>query len=154
MDGLSENYLSHIGRVAVSFYVSAPDLNPERVTAAIGLQPHSTAKKGDERSNYAGQVISPHKKGHWKISTKGKLTSKDVNEHFSYLLGVLLPHKQTLVKLIHELNGESDFDVLWESNYLYAGTGPLLSRETITGVGQLEAAIGFDIYQIEQQDNS
>lgn len=149
MDGLSEEYLSHIGRVRVSFYVSAPDLDPGHVTAELGLPPDSMAKRGDERRNYAGQVISPHKKGYWKISTKGRLTSKDINEHFSFLLSVLLPHQQALLRLTCELTAEMDFDVLWESNYLHAGSGPLLSRETLRGVSQLEAAIGFDIYQIE-----
>lgn len=149
MDGLSEEYLSHIGRVGVSFYLSAPDLDPAQVTAKLGVSPDSMAKRGDERRNHAGQVISPHKKGYWRISTKGKLTSKDINEHFSFLLSVLLPHQEALLRLIWELTAEMDFDVLWESNYLYAGSGPILSRETVKGVSQLEASIGFDIYQIE-----
>jgi len=131
MDELNETHLSHIGRVRVSFYVSAPDLNPDEVTAAIGVEADLKAKRGDERRNYPGQVISPHEKGVWMISTKGKITSKDVNEHFLLLLSILVPHQEVLASLVQEANGETDFDVLWESSYLYAGTGPLLSRAAI-----------------------
>jgi len=152
MDGLNEAHLSHIGRVRVSFYVSAPDLNPDEVTAAIGVEPDFKARRGDERRNYGGQVVSPHEKGVWMISTKGRVNSKDVNKHFFLLLRILLPHQEALARLVQQVNGETDFDVLWESSYLYAGTGPLLSRDAIKGASELEAAIGFDIYQIEGQE--
>lgn len=148
---LDEFYVSHIGMVRVSFSVSALNLNPAELTKTIGIQPVSAVKRGDERRNYVGNIISPHEEGYWMLSSEGKVVSKDVNEHFSFLLKILLPHQNTIVRLVKKLNGETDFDVLWKSSYLHAGTGPLLSFETVEGVSQLSAGIGFDIYQIKEQ---
>lgn len=50
--------------------------------------------------------------------------------------------------------GETYFDVLWESTYLYAGTGPLLSAQVCEGIGALRAGMGFDIYQVDEDDSS
>lgn len=148
---LDEFYVSHIGMVRVSFSVSALNLDPAEFTSTIGVQPISTAKRGDERRNYVGNIISPHEEGYWKLSSEGKVNSKDINEHFSFLLKILLPHRKEILRLVKELNGEADFDLIWQSSYLHAGTGPLLSLEIVKGVSQLGAAIGFDIYQIKEQ---
>jgi hypothetical protein len=50
--------------------------------------------------------------------------------------------------------GETSFEVLWESSYLYAGTGPIIDRQNLQGVSQLHASIGFDIYQIQQSEEN
>jgi len=41
--------------VAVTFSVSAPDLDPAAVTAATGLEPDDAAYRWDERRNRAGR---------------------------------------------------------------------------------------------------
>jgi hypothetical protein len=151
---INELHASHIGRVCVDFYLSSPSLDPSKVTEALGLQPDKSAKRGDERSNYAGNLLSPHEEGFWVLSSKGKvngkLQSKDINDHIMFLLKLLLPHRENILRFAE--GGETSFSVLWESSYLYAGTGPDISRECIEGISQLGAGIGFDIYQIEGVD--
>jgi hypothetical protein len=150
MEPLNELHTSHVGRVNVSFYLSASDLNPQEVTMGANILPALSAKRGDERRNYAGQLISPHKEGFWMVTSKMQIHSKDLNEHFLHLLNILLPKKDYFLLLLKDLNGSAYFDVLWESSYLHAGTGPILSAEVINGVSQLNAAMGFDIYQIDE----
>ena len=149
MSNLNELYLSHIGRVNVGFIVSANNLEPITLTQSIGIQPDSSAKCGDQRKDYKGRALTPHKEGFWEISSKEKVLSKDVNEHFSFLLKLLLPHQQTITNFLRDMEATVNFDVLWESNYLHAGTGPILSKEAVNGASLLNASIGFDIYQIE-----
>ena len=55
-------------------------------------------------------------------------------------------------KAIEKAPAKSYFDVLWESSYLYAGTGPILEENIIDGMSRLKASIGFDIYQIDGDD--
>jgi hypothetical protein len=147
-------HAAHIGRVGVDFYLSLPSLDPSKVTEGLGLQPDESAKRGDERKNYAGDLLSPHEEGFWVLSSKGKvngeLQSKDINEHIMFLLKLLLPHRESILRFA--AGGETYFSVLWESSYLYAGTGPDISRECIEGISQLGAGLGFDIYQIEEAD--
>ncbi len=152
---INELHASHLGRVSADFYVASPFLNPSEVTATLGIQPDEFASRGDERRNPAGNLVSPHEEGFWLLSSKGKvqgeLESKDIDEHLLFLLRLLLPYRQSILKFAE--GGETSFGVLWESNYLYAGTGPVISRECIAGVAQLGADIGFDIYQIEAAED-
>ena len=148
-------HASHIGRVRVNFLIAAPDLNPQEVTAVLGIQPDKVAQRGDERRNAAGALLSPHEGGFWLLSSKGRvdgeLHSKDLNQHLMFLLKLLLPHRESILRFAG--SGETYFDVLWESSYLYAGTGPVIRPECIEGIAQLAASLGFDIYQIEATVN-
>lgn len=83
------------------------------------------------------------------ISSAARVQSKDVNVHLNSLLTVLLPIQKVILQIIAEMKGETYFDVLWTSNYLYAGTGPVLSHEVVRGMSDLGASIGFDIYADE-----
>ena len=149
MPDIDAYHASHIGRVKADFYVSARDLDPNSISQITGLQANRSAKRGQERRNYGGELISPHDEGFWMISSEDRVESKDLNDHIGSLLTLLLPHKETISELLSELKGEAYFDVLWTSNYLYAGTGPLISREVLGGMSDLGASIGFDIYQEE-----
>jgi hypothetical protein len=62
----------------------------------------------------------------------------------------LLPHRDAILKLSQE--GDIYFDILWQSTYLYAGTGPIIDRDCLQGVSQLQASMGFDIYQIDEEE--
>jgi len=139
--GISEFDASHVGRVAVSFHLSSPTLDPSEVTLALGISPELIS-------------VAPSTHGFWSISSQGKvdgsLAAKDINEHFRYLLRALLPLREAILKFAQ--GGETFFDVLWESSYLYAGTGPVIADDCIAGICQLNAGLGFDIYQIEAND--
>ena len=101
------------------------------------------------RSNRAGQLLRPEQEGWWALGTRGKLESKDVREHFHYLLAFLLPHAGALRDFAQ--GGETYFDVVWKSTYLYAGTGPIFDAESLRGIAELGASMGFDIYQIDEE---
>lgn len=154
MDRINEQHASHIGRVKVDFLLSALELDPATITDWTGLHPDKMAKRGDERRNYNGDLIAPHDEGFWMISSEGKVNSKDINDHLGFLLRLLLPHRDKLLRVTSEMNGEAYFDVLWTSNYLYAGTGPIISRESLQGMSDLGAGIGFDIYQYDIDPSS
>lgn len=149
MEGISKEHASHIGRVKVDFFLSALLLDPATITNLTGLPADRSARRGDERRNFKGDLIPPHDEGFWMISSEKEVNSKDINDHFRFLLGLLLPHREKFLKVIDEMNGEAYFDVLWTSNYLYAGTGPMIAREVLQGMSDLRASIGFDIYQEE-----
>jgi hypothetical protein len=145
---ISDLHASHIRRVKVTFYVFGTDLDPEVVTSSIGVVPCSSAKRGGERRNPAGTPLTPHTKGHWAFSSVPSVTSKDINDHFAKVLSVVLPHVDVLSRFAE--GGETFFDVLWESTYLYAGTGPQIEPCHVQGVASLRAGLGFDIYEIDE----
>jgi hypothetical protein len=145
---LSSFHLSTIRRVRVGFDLTAPKLDPDAVSLALKIKPTNSAKRGDERRNIKGTLLQPHKEGWWQLSTQGKVKSRDINKHFEYLLKKLLPHRETILSFAK--NGKTYFGVFWENTYLYAGNGPLISSQSIKGIAGLNANIGFDIYQIDE----
>jgi len=148
--GLSDLHVSHIRKVEVGFIISGKNLNPQEITNALGIQPDHSAACGDERRNLKGALLAPHDEGFWRLDTCAKVQSKDINDHFRYLLSLLLPHQDAILKLSQE--GDIYFDILWQSTYLYAGTGPIIDRDCLQGVSQLQASMGFDIYQIDDEE--
>jgi len=149
MADLAQN-VSHIRKVEVGFIISGKNLNPQEITNALGIQPDHSAACGDERRNLKGALLASHDAGFWRLDTSAKVQSKDINDHFRYLLSLLLPHRDAILKLSQE--GDIYFDILWQSTYLYAGTGPIIDRDCLQGVSQLQASMGFDIYQIDDEE--
>ncbi len=145
--GLNPSYEATIKSVAVTFSVSAADLDPAAVSAALGVTPTRSARRGDERRNLRGALLRPEQEGWWALSTRGRVDSKDIDDHFRDLLELLLPHRESL--LAFSRGGETYFDVVWKSTYLYAGSGPLLAADVVAGIAALGASIGFDIYQVD-----
>jgi hypothetical protein len=111
-----------------------------------------SARAGDPRVARNGTALTPYSEGIWQIASAERVqpignARKDVNEHFRCLLRALLPHTAAIIGI--SSRGSPHFDVLWESSYLYAGTGPVLETDCIRGIADLRASVGFDIYQIE-----
>jgi hypothetical protein len=144
---ISDSHASHIQRVRVTFCFSKVELDPAAVTAAVGVNPTDVEHQGEVRRNFAGDVVGTYDRGSWYLSSEGAVESKDINDHFRYLLEHLLPARDTFVQAP---GGETYFDVLWKSTYLYAGTGPLIDSASIAGIAALGAGVGFDIYQVDE----
>jgi hypothetical protein len=148
-------HASHIRRVNVGFIISGPKVDPGELSTLLKLQPDSSAQKGDERRNNKGILLGFEEHSWWRIDSRSRLKvkgirQKDINEHLKVLLKVLLPHCELLNKFAED--GEIFCDVLWESTYLYAGTGPLIEAQYLRGIANLNAGIGFDIYQIDEDE--
>ena len=146
-------YLSHIGRVRADFTLSSPDLDPDEITHRLSMQPGSSSRRGEPRINAKGEPTGTTEKDSWWQINSQNVESKDINVHIQSLLELLLPHEQEISRLVEQDRVESYFGVLWESSYLYAGTGPILEEASISGIARLKASIGFDIYQIDSDDS-
>ncbi len=153
---ISPEHASHIRGVNVSFMLYGDELDPDTVTAALRISPHSCARKGDEQRAPRGQLLGHHRQGWWRLDSTPLLkvngdAEKDINEHLKVLLAKLLPKRTAILDFA--ARGESYVDVVWRSTYLYAGTGPLIEAQYLKGVTDLGAGIGFDIYQIDEEED-
>ncbi len=152
---IGESHASHITKVNVAFIISGPKVEPKDLSALFNTLPDRFARKGDERRNAKGNVIGLEEHGWWRIDSTPRLKvtgihEKNINEHLAVLLSILLPHRARLNELSE--GGETYFDVLWKSTYLYAGTGPLIEAQYLRGIADLKAGIGFDIYQVDDDE--
>ena len=147
---LQDLHRAHIGRVAVTITIEHPDLEPEELTAALGITPDMSCRRGD--ADQIGTRSISAATGSWSLKSTPHVDSKDVNEHLEFLLEQLRPHAKAIRARSH--GGQVYVDVLWESSYLYAGTGPVIAAEWVAGLADLGAALGFDIYEIPAQDDA
>jgi len=152
---ISPEHASHIRKVNVAFILSGPDLDPVSVTNELGLEPYSSGRKGDERRAPNGRLLGHQCEGWWRLDSSPILqiagdARKDINEHLKALLNLLLPHRAAILAIAS--SAESYVDVVWKSTYLYAGTGPLIEAQYLKGITDLGAGIGFDIYQVDEED--
>ncbi len=149
---ISPDHAAHIGRVEVAYVLTGPELDPDAVSRTLGLAADFAVHVGDARITGAGCVLGVEREGVWRLESRQRvqgdaLTRKDIDVHVRALLAILRPHVATLRALAER--GEAAFDVLWESSYLHAGTGPVLAADCIEGIARLGASLGFDIVAID-----
>ncbi len=147
---ISDEHASHSGRVAVAFVILERNLDPVDISRVIGVLPTACARRDEQRHNGNGEVVGTWNEGWWKLSTAEHIDSEDINDHFRYLIAVLRPHAQALHVACPD--AETFFDVLWEASALRPGTGPMLDPDCIEGASELGGGIGFDIYQLDDED--
>jgi hypothetical protein len=156
---ISSLYASHIRRVNAYFTLTSVSLAPSEITRQTGITPDFSETSGDPRYSPRGRLQSYHREGSWGIEGLPRLKAegdarKGINEHIQVLLDVLLPRREIVLALARRMKAEIDFGILWESTYLYAGTGPMFTPQNMAGMAALGAGLSFDIYQINEPDAS
>ena len=137
---LSSSHEGTIESVRVRFCFAEFSCDPDRITAALGLEPDLVLRVGDQRQLHGGARV-PIRHSHWEIRSRSD--SKDVNVQIRSLIALLDP---VATKIDPTWN--PFFDVIWEGNYLYAGSGPFYERDVVAGIARLNAEIFQDIYQV------
>lgn len=74
--------------------IEKEDLDPDAVTAALGIRPSGTRKPGPSRWRPAGDT-----RGLWILECNER-TSRDLGEQVAHVLSSIEPRKQELQKLI------------------------------------------------------
>jgi len=145
---ISDFHASTIIKVRVYFGFDQFECDPSEISIALGIKPDEVRRKGEKRKLRNGKEMKMENRANsWGIESKSD--SKDINDHLRELL-VKLKGKE---KLIEERFGKPSFSVLWEGNYLYAGSGPFYERDVLKGIVAFGADLWQDIYQIDQSDD-
>ncbi len=96
---ISDSHAAHIGRVEVTFVLSGLNLNPDAVTTRTGIRASESARRGETRLLRHSARVRTYPGGFWKLSSKGLVVSKDINEHFDCVLDRLRPHQAAFREL-------------------------------------------------------
>lgn len=143
---LNPQFAEGIRTVRVDFGFWMFDCDPNEITAALGIVPDESGRRGEERALRGGHLFrAPY--GSWSIASK--LGSKDVNDHFRGLL--------------HRLDGCADrldphwgvptFGVLYKATHLRSGNGPFFEADVVRGIAALGADLWQDIYALDEDDS-
>ena len=121
-------------------------LEPERITALLGVEPTVAYRKGDVYNHVRGREVRG-RTGLWRLTTRRELDSAELDEHLASLLEVLFPEGSTkfvepLRALIRELDLEADIDCFWYGEH--GATPPEISEGTRAAFAQIGATIETD----------
>lgn len=117
------------------------DLDPDRVSRLLGVQP----TKGHRRDDLRPGGASPYRTGMWSLSTED-LGSLDIREHLDHLLDVAEPRADALAQL--RLAGtRQDVFCYWATTD--GQGGPALDPEQMGRLANLGLAISFDCYVLK-----
>jgi len=119
------------------------DLDPERITGLLGIEPSHTQVRGRVLTKPSGKTFTPPIGG-WFLSTQGAITSRDVRRHLDWILKRLVGKDETL-RHLQEEGHRTEVFCYWLFSAAGNG-GPTLSPAIMRRLGELGLEIGFDIY--------
>jgi hypothetical protein len=139
-------------RTLAELRVYVDDLDPATVTKQLGIQPTSSQKKGEVRTNSIGKQRTA-KVGGWFLSSEGHVTSKDLRRHLDWLLVKLTPAADALRTLQQNPDVRMSVTCIWWS----AGDGgPTLWPSQMRGLADLGLECGFELafYGVDDEQGS
>ena len=121
-------------------------LEPDRITALLGVRPTTSYRKGEIYKRSRGHEIRG-RTGLWLVSTRHQFDSLELQDHFAKLLEVLFPAGSTrliepLCALLREGGLEADVTCFWYGEH--GAEPPVISEETRAAFAQIGATIETD----------
>lgn len=107
---------------------------PDDVTETLGLQPSETQRATTDR------VVRPNG---WFLSSKERISSRDVRQHLDWLLDCLLPKADALARL-RGIGATADISSYWLSASGHGG--PTISPQQAEKLATLGLDCWFDVY--------
>lgn len=126
-----------MGRISVRLEVFGEEWDPDRIARMSGveptelLRPHQTPRL----LTFSKQQVHPESAGVWVLDTAAHVNSKDVEEHFRYVLKMVLPCLPDFDAASIGAGRSTRLD--WESTQADSA-GPQLSAEILSGLAQLK----------------
>jgi hypothetical protein len=126
-------------KIFVSFILIGKDLDPNDVSASLGLNPYKSFKRGDMRTE-----SERWKHGYWEICSAENIDSHDLAIHLEWIVNQLSPINQVLSNFLGTQNVKAKISCFW---ILEPGQSVLtLSSQLIVRLSGLGTSIEFDIY--------
>ncbi|QJE97708.1 DUF4279 domain-containing protein [Luteolibacter luteus] len=126
--------------------VMGEDVDPDEVTAIVGVSPTSTQRRGNPVEGHPGKTYS---RGGWWIGTEGLLGSKDARHHLDWILEKVPGKEQEFMEL-HRRGYLVDVCVRWDSRHGHGG--PTISPKQMKALADLGVDLWFDVYVADFED--
>jgi len=113
------------------------NLDPNELSTMLSLTPSDAHRKGDALKSGRAEM------GGWFLSSKDRITSKDVRRHIVWILDQLDAAKDELLRLQGQ-GYETNIFCYWASASGHGG--PELDHQIAQRLAALRLDIGFDLY--------
>jgi hypothetical protein len=117
--------------------------NPNLLSEKLDIQPSKTQMKGEI---YKGKVREWPTA--WFLESKGKVHSKDIRRHISWLIDQV-EGKSEFIRQLQTEGSEMRISCFWVSAFGHGG--PMLDAEIMKRLVELNVGVSFDIYFDEDE---
>jgi hypothetical protein len=132
----------------VTYMLVGPDLDPDHITQAVGIEPSTAIRRGEPVGRLA--VTLKHQDGRWMFTSQGSVTTDDVVDHLAYVLGHLLPHASVLAEYRTRDGWWADVSCFWTSE---SGHGPWFTVDNLIAITKLNADLSIDFYHKDELED-
>jgi Domain of unknown function (DUF4279) len=136
-------------RTCATLRVYPGSVDPDLITARLGITPTQVNKKGASWRTARGHEHTRPLNA-WFLASEGDVDSKDVRRHLDWLLARLGPVKDQLRELQSMPEMKMSIECVWWS--AYGQGGPTLWPEQMQGMAELGLECGFDIAFFGEDD--
>ena len=126
--------------VYVDFFVYC-DFETVRDYFSSDFTPTDQVTAGKPRVNKTGKIRIP-KLSHWTISSDRIIDSKDARDHIDYVLDIIYPQKEHILKL--QENFTMGMKCVWFAKGVSGG--PAVWPEQMSRLSELNLELGFSFY--------
>jgi Domain of unknown function (DUF4279) len=120
--------------------IFSDDLTPEAISAALGVDPTDSFRKGEP---FSPRVQRPRPQHGWFLCTKGLVHSKDTRRHIDWLLDKVCPAALAFARVTKH-GANSDVFSFWSS--ARGQGGPMLSVAQMQRLATLGLECIWDVY--------
>lgn len=117
--------------------------DPEAVTSTLGLTPTHFGRRGQQAADGKGE---PYPWNVWVLSSAWSVQSKNVRDHFQWLLASV-GSRASEMRNLRDQGHRITVHCLWVGKGGYGG--PDLSPQIMRGLADLEVEVYFDVAQSE-----
>lgn len=129
----------------VSFVIYDFGVNPDQISAQLGLKPNETAKKGEVKGKNSRSLVSQN--DIWKLTSKLE-PSREINEHIQHILDILDSEIDKVKKVTSRY--ESHIKI---GAYLHSvNSGVFLNQDVLKRLSEYSLSLDLDIYCLADKE--
>lgn len=121
-----------------SLEITAKELDPEAVSAALGVSPDRCCRRGD---HLRGTTL--HHQGGWVVESSARITSEEPNDHLEFIAKFAMTHSREICEIRTTLGVKVGIRFLWEFGETTLVFG--LDRQILSGLSEVVDWIGISI---------
>jgi hypothetical protein len=136
-----------VRRFKVELLIAHPALDPEQISAALGLVAHFKHRAGDPRRAPSGTALpGNYRDTRWRHSRRCEVVGQHFARHLAEFVGELAPHRQFFEKVIAS-GGSCELIIQFLGDgYL----GDTITRDTLAKLAELGVDFGIECFVVPQ----
>jgi hypothetical protein len=144
---VAEESKDDLKRLDVQLFIVHPTIDPDDITAALGLEPSHAHRIGDNRKTPKDTPLpGQYPDTRWRHSVRYDVQSQHFHRHVADLLDRLTPHKSFLMEL-RASGGRGTLIVQFLGDGYFGDTLPL---DMLSKLVDLQLDLGLECYTVPQ----